>query len=201
MSSSAGQRELLKLTRLAPNRLCADCKAPLGDHRIFASLSFGVLICEACSEQHIVVLGKSASIKAAVFEECVSWSKEDVKKMQESISNVAVNNTLEKYVPQDWKKLVPTSSNEERKKWITAKYDVLYFTFPDGLNYTAIQQQQQRSGQKSKKSGKNASSKDDTSLPVRLADFFLTVGAGECKQYGQNFQTRSFVKVSHVATL
>ena len=193
MSSSAGQRELLKLTRLAHNRLCADCKVPLGEHRILASVSFCVFICEACSEQHTSILGRAALIKVATGDGAVAWSKEDVVKMQSGINNDVVNNYLERFVPQDWKKLNPNSSTDERKRWISAKYDALYFTFPDGLNYTALQQQ--RIGLKLNKNGKRVLPKDDATLPVRIADFFLTVGAGECKQFGQDFRTRSFVKV------
>lgn len=198
MSSSAGQRELLKLTRLAHNRLCADCKVPLGEQRILASLRFRVFICEACSEQHVLILGQSALIRVATGDGNITWNSEDVAKMLEGGNNVVVNNTLERFVPQDWKKLSPLSSAEERRKWISAKYDVLYFSFPDGLNYTAQQQlqhQQQRLGPKSKKLGKNGGQKDDASLPVRIADFFLTVGPGECRQYGKNFQNRSFIRV------
>jgi Putative GTPase activating protein for Arf len=198
MSSSAGQRELLKLTRLAHNRLCADCKVSLGEQRILASLRFQVFICEACSEQHVAILGQSAQIRVATGDGNIVWSKEDVAKMHAAGNNVAVNNTLERFVPQDWKKLSPSSSTEERRKWISAKYDVLYFSFPDGLNYTAqqlLQYQQQRLGSKSKKSGKKGGQKDDASLPVRIADFFLTVGPGECRQYGKNFQNKNFMKV------
>lgn len=197
MSSSTGQRELLKLTRLSHNRLCADCKVPLGDHRILASLSFRVFICESCSEQHNLILGCKAKIKVATGEGVTSWSEEDVSFMQSSSNNVVVNGTLERFVPQDWKKLGPNCSAEERNKWISAKYDVLYFSFPDGFNYTALQQEQQRSGTKSKKNSKKGkgSQKDDAVLPIRIADFFVTVGPGECKQYGRNFQTRSFIKV------
>ena len=188
---------LLKLTRLSHNRLCADCKVPLGDHRILVSLTFRVFICESCSEQHNLILGRNAKIKVATGEGVTSWSEEDVSLIQSSGNNVVVNSTLERFVPQDWKKLGPNCSTDERSKWISAKYDVLYFSFPDGFNYTALQQQQQQLGTKSKKVGKKGkgNQKDDALLPVRIADFFLTVGPGECKQYGQNFQTRSFVKV------
>ena len=197
MSSSTGQLELLKLTRLSNNRLCADCKVPLGDHRILASLTFRVFICESCSEQHSLILGHNARIKVATGEGVTSWNEEDVSLIQSSGSNVVVNSTLERFVPQDWKKLGPNCSTDERSKWISAKYDVLYFSFPDGFNYTALQHQQHLLGTKSKKVGKKGkgNQKDDALLPVRIADFFLTVGPGECKQYGQNFQTRSFIKV------
>ena len=113
--------------------------------------------------------------------------------MQSGINNDVVNNTLERFAPQDWKKLNPNSSTEERKKWISAKYDVLYFSFPDGLNYTALQQQ--RIGLKLNKNGKRILPKDDATLPVRIADFFLTVGAGECKQFGQDFRIKTYLKV------
>lgn len=198
MSSTAGQRELLKLTRLAHNRLCADCKVPLGEQRILASLAFRVFICEACSEQHKLILGCSALIRVATGEGVVQWNKEDVAIMQAAGNNVTVNGTLERFVPQDWKKLSPSSTIEERKKWISAKYDVLYFSFPDGLNYTALQQQQRLGSRSKKLKGKKGKSSGiyDAVLPIRIADFFLTVGPGECKQYGQNFQTRSFIKVS-----
>ena len=201
MSSSAGQRELLKLTRLAHNRLCADCKVPLGEHRILASLAFRVFICESCSEHHTQILGDKALIKAVTGDNQIAWSDEEVSLMQVAGNNVLVNSTYERFVPQDWKKLSSNSTAEDRRSWISAKYDVLYFCFPDGTNYTALQQQQQqqqRFGMKLRKVGKDGKHfkvKDDAALPVRVADFFLTVGPGECKQYGQNFQTRSFIKV------
>ena len=200
MSSSAGQRELLKLTRLAHNRLCADCKVPLGEHRILASLAFRVFICDLCGEQHTLVLGHKAQIKVAIGEGATAWSEKEVSLMQEAGHNVTVNNTIERFVPQEWKKLSPNSTAEERKRWISAKYDVLYFSFPDGLNYTALQQQQLRQGTKKKVGKKGKGGKDEAVLPIRIADFFLTVGPGECKQYGQNFQTRSFLKVTHPQT-
>jgi hypothetical protein len=185
-----GQRELLKLTRLAHNRLCADCKVPLGDGRILASLSFQVFICPACSEQHTLILGDIARIKVATGDSTIQWSKEDVKILQDAGSNVVVNNTLERFVPHDWKRLSPLSSAEERKQWVVAKYDVLYFCFPDGINYTSLQQHQQHAWKIAPKKRKKEKNHDEAVLPIRIADYFVTVGPGKCKQYGEDFRFR-----------
>lgn len=193
----AGQRELLKLTRLAHNRLCADCKVPLGDSRILASLPFGVFICSACSIQHNQILGGTARIMVAVGNEVVAWSLSDIRIMQNAKNNVVVNNTLERFIPHDWKRLQPSSTVEERRLWIQAKYDVLYFSFLDGLNYTPQEQHQQHVGSSLMKKGKKGKIAADHAafLPTRIADFFLTVGPGECNQFEVDFQLKNLKKV------
>lgn len=200
MAHPAGERELLKLTRLAHNRLCADCKVPLGDSKILASLSFGVFICSACSVQHSVILGSKARILVAVGDGVAPWNSSDIMIMQEAKSNIIINNTLERFVPHDWERLKPLSTIEERKQWIQAKYDVLYFSFPDGLNYTALQQHQQHLGSSLIKNGKKGKVEmnHDTFLPTRIADFFLTIGPGECKQFEEDFQSKDSNKVRFV---
>lgn len=58
MSSQA--RQLLQLLRLASNRTCADCDAPLSDStNVWASTTHGVFICVNCVSVHRKVGGLS----------------------------------------------------------------------------------------------------------------------------------------------
>ena len=53
-----------------------------------------MFICEACSEQHVAILGQSAQIRVATGDGNIVWSTEDVAKMHAAGNNVAVTITV-----------------------------------------------------------------------------------------------------------
>lgn len=88
--------------------------------------------------------------------------------MERAVSNVCINKIYEKYTSSDWKKLTPESSYTERIQWIRAKYQSRYFTIPPVVAET-------NKKKKTKEVGHS------TTLPMRCADYFITLGPGKVK--------------------
>lgn len=169
MSAGVGY-EIAKLLKQADNRLCADCQAPLADaNQTYASLRFGVWICEACAQAHYKVLVEpdSSRLKKAIG----AWLKSEIAVLQAAKSNAVANQLYERYVPNAWNKITPAATLQDRKQWIQAKYYSQYFTIP-----------QNAEGKRGKRKDRRDKRIDNvTTLPTRIVDFFLVLGMGKLK--------------------
>ena len=115
--------EIAKLLKEPENRLCADCESPLTTPlSTHASLHYGVWICTVCAEIHASELPSSSLKKAQE-----NWSSQEIQAMYEAKNNAVVNKIFERYIPREWKKIQASSSIEERRHWIKAKYYSHYF--------------------------------------------------------------------------
>ncbi|CAM9515935.1 unnamed protein product, partial [Sphacelaria rigidula] len=78
-----------------------------------------------------------------------------------------VNEIYERYVPGSWSKPTPDAEQQHREQWIMAKYKYRYFMLPhygeEGVDAAGYQ---------------SPNSVSQT-LPMRLVDYFVVVGAGE----------------------
>lgn len=171
MTSSVSY-DIAKLLKVVDNRLCADCSAPLTDpSTIYASLAFGVWICENCAAvHHKVLLNESSSkLKKAVGP----WSREELQIMQHAKSNAQANSLYERYVPTNWTKIKADASLTDRTDWIRAKYYSFYFTVPQKVRNQAPA--------KPPKKGRDDRIEAQSTLPPRIVDFFLVLGQGKMK--------------------
>jgi hypothetical protein len=165
-STSVGYR-LAKLLKHLDNRLCADCGVSLLEwQNYYGSLSNQVWLCNTCFEAHYDVLGDKGLSGKKIKD---TWTEAEVAKMERAVSNVVQNKLYERYPHKDWNKVTPESSYEERVQWIKAKYLSRYFTIPP-LMVDSIKKKQ--------------SSHDigyTSTLPMRTADYFVTLGPGKAK--------------------
>eukprot|EP01039_Chlorochromonas_danica_P003376 gene3376-3701_t len=171
MTSSVSY-DIAKLLKVVDNRLCADCSAPLTDpSTIYASLAFGVWICENCaSVHHKVLLNESSSnLKKAVGP----WTREELLIMQRAKNNMQANSLYERYVPTNWTKIKADASLTDRTDWIRAKYYSFYFTVP--------QKVRNQVPAKPSKKGRDDRIEAQSTLPPRIVDFFLVLGQGKMK--------------------
>lgn len=165
--SASVQYRLAKLLKHLDNRQCADCSVPLLEwQNYYGSLTHQVWMCNTCYEAYTDVLGDKGLICKRIKD---TWTEDEITKMEKAGSNVAQNKLFERYPHADWKNLTPESSYAERVQWIKAKYMSRYFTIPP-LVVTNIK--------------KKHSAHDigyASTLPMRTADYFVTLGPGKAK--------------------
>jgi hypothetical protein len=166
-SATSPVYRLTKLLKNLDNRLCADCSAPLLEwQNYYGSLTHQVWLCNTCYETHVEVLGESVVNGKRIKDE---WADDQVAVMEKAGSNVQRNKLYERYPHPDWKKITMESPYAERIQYIKAKYQSKYFTIPPLATAVA---------------GKRASAHGvghSTTLPMRTADYFVTLGLGKPK--------------------
>ena len=163
----SAQYRLAKLLKHLDNRLCADCGASLLEwQNYYGSITHQVWLCNTCYEAYLDVLGDKGLVGKRIKD---SWTDEEISKMEAAGSNVAQNKLFERYPHADWKKVTQESSYAERVQWIKAKYLSRYFTIPP-LAVTNVK----------KKNSAHGIGYTST-LPMRTADYFVTLGPGKAK--------------------
>ncbi len=208
-TSSISSYEVVRLLKQPDNRLCADCSTPLTQSSLtYASLVYGVWVCGACAEVHrdflqqndedkekarilkIGVVGETTNIVKRSTDE---WHRHEIAIMVKCQSNIQVNKMLERYVPSAWEKINGSSSSEERRQWIQAKYYSRYFMIPQ-----EVMDKDQQPGQSSPKKKKKKSRQDRQDridniavLPSRLVDYFIVLGYGKIKLPPSNSKQNS----------
>ena len=93
----------------------------------------------------------------------------EIQCMKAAENNFKRNQVLERYIPPGWRKIKSDCSEEERRRWVKAKYDTLLFTFPLKIATSTLVAPQSVSPNKGGVSPKA------TVLPSRLCDYFAIV--------------------------
>ncbi|URE30308.1 ADP-ribosylation factor GTPase-activating protein, partial [Musa troglodytarum] len=109
-------KKLRDLMIRSDNRICADCCTP--DPK-WASANIGVFICLKCSEVHRSLGAEISKVLSLTLDE---WSETDMDSMIQVGGNSYANSIYEAFLPKDYPKPKPDSSNEERTKFIRSKY-------------------------------------------------------------------------------
>lgn len=101
---------------LQDNNYCVDCNAP---NPKWASINLGCLMCIQCAGVHRSLGVHISKLQSIVLD--TKWTEDKLKNIREK-GNAKVNEELEFFIPQGYKKPTAESSYEERKKFIEAKY-------------------------------------------------------------------------------
>lgn len=193
-----------QLLRSIDNRNCADCKANLVHEKdVFASIGIGVWLCEECSVCHTLTLGRGITLvkKAIAIGSVDKWTEKEINVMIKAASNVKMNSIYERYMENSVLKLTPSSSRDDRKIWIRAKYDSKLFMLPiPSISIPSILGNEELN--KKRKSviigelllQQQGAIQYDTSqpkeqsrvLPSRLADYFIVFGPGKLQQQSRD---------------
>ncbi|XP_075231189.1 centaurin gamma 1A isoform X2 [Lycorma delicatula] len=119
-------------TRVPGNTHCVDCDAPNPD---WASLNLGVLMCIECSGVHRNLGSHISRVRSLDLDE---WPAGHLSVML-SVGNIMANSVWEGMVRLGRAKPTPSSSREEKERWIRSKYEAKEFLPP--LPNTAAQSQ------------------------------------------------------------
>ncbi|KAG0499138.1 hypothetical protein HPP92_003450 [Vanilla planifolia] len=123
-ASAGNRRKLKELLHKSDNRICADCCAP--DPK-WASANIGVFICVKCSGVHRSLGTHISKVLSVTLDE---WSDEEIESMVEVGGNSYANSIYEAFLPQDYPKPTADSNQEDRAKFIRAKYEFQEFLKP-----------------------------------------------------------------------
>ncbi|ESO86841.1 hypothetical protein LOTGIDRAFT_128465, partial [Lottia gigantea] len=115
------------------NNLCADCSAPNPD---WASINLGIIICIECSGIHRNLGTHISRVRSLDLDE---WPP-DINKVMTGIGNT-VAHTVWEHNLKSITKITPTSTREEKEKFIRMKYEEKEFLPP--LPYVDIPVNQQ----------------------------------------------------------
>jgi Arf-GAP/GTPase/ANK repeat/PH domain-containing protein 1/3 len=134
-SAPVSDRAVIQTIRsVRGNAYCADCDAPNPD---WASLNLGVLVCIECSGIHRNLGTHLSRVRSLDLDE---WPSELVVTMT-SIGNQIANSVWEANLLPGRSKPHPTSSREEKAKWVRAKYEDKEFLPPPPYLDVAMPQQ------------------------------------------------------------
>ncbi|XP_039017431.1 ADP-ribosylation factor GTPase-activating protein AGD12-like isoform X1 [Hibiscus syriacus] len=122
--ASSAKVRLRSLLNQADNRICADCGAP--DPK-WASANIGVFLCLKCCGVHRSLGVHISKVLSVALDE---WSDEEIDAMIEVGGNSTANSIYESYIPDGYTKPGPNASNDERRKFIQAKYELQEFVKP-----------------------------------------------------------------------
>ncbi|ESO09977.1 hypothetical protein HELRODRAFT_109375 [Helobdella robusta] len=133
ITSSANIAVIHAVRNVSGNNECADCAAPNPE---WASLNLGALICIECSGIHRNLGTHLSRVRSLELDE---WPPNLVEVMT-SIGNDLLNSVYEANAI-GCKKPNPTSSREEKDKWIRMKYELKNYLPPLPFEGVPIQQQ------------------------------------------------------------
>ncbi|XP_029192414.2 arf-GAP with GTPase, ANK repeat and PH domain-containing protein 1-like isoform X2 [Acropora millepora] len=118
-SSSSNGFDLQAIRSTDGNDVCVDCGAPNPD---WASLNLGALMCIECSGMHRNLGSHVSRVRSLDLDE---WPSELTAVMC-AIGNARANSVWEGKI-QNKTKPSPSSSREEKEKWVRAKYEAKEF--------------------------------------------------------------------------
>ncbi|KAK8584629.1 hypothetical protein V6N13_138584 [Hibiscus sabdariffa] len=122
--ATSAKVRLRSLLNQADNRTCADCGAP--DPK-WASANIGVFLCLKCCGVHRSLGTHISKVLSVALDE---WSDEDIDAMIEVGGNSAANSIYEAHIPDGYTKPGPNATNDERRRFIMAKYELQEFMKP-----------------------------------------------------------------------
>lgn len=114
-SSSANGHDMQSIRNMEGNEVCVDCGAPSPD---WASLNLGALMCIECSGIHRNLGTHVSRVRSLDLDE---WPSE-LTAVMSAIGNTLANSVWEGRL-QNKTKPIPSSSREEKEKWVRAKYE------------------------------------------------------------------------------
>jgi len=118
--------EVLALSRLVGNNICADCGQP---DTTWASTNLGVFVCIQCCGAHRRMGTNISKIKSITLDK---WEFSSLTNLK-SIGNVKANEVWEANLG-DFRKPVPESSLENKANFIKAKYENRNFLDESRIN-------------------------------------------------------------------
>lgn len=179
--------EVLKSLREVDNRLCADCDDTLFNEskNVYARLlpQPSGWICQNCMLSYRRVLSPKIPCKVKSVQD--EWTSDDYTLLMKCGSNVKSNRHWERYFPKEssWKivKISSQSSNDDRDKWIKAKYFNGVFTIPNDIDT-----------KREEFPGLAVIPRQETILPTRLVDYYLVIGFGRFQEYTGKLSSTKF---------
>ncbi|XP_078377192.1 arf-GAP with GTPase, ANK repeat and PH domain-containing protein 1-like isoform X2 [Oculina patagonica] len=114
-SSSTNGHDMQSIRNMEGNEVCVDCGAPNPD---WASLNLGALMCIECSGIHRNLGTHLSRVRSLDLDE---WPSE-LTAVISSIGNTLANSVWEGRL-ENKTKPTPTSTREEKEKWVRAKYE------------------------------------------------------------------------------
>ncbi|KAE8710976.1 ADP-ribosylation factor GTPase-activating protein AGD12 [Hibiscus syriacus] len=115
--ATSAKVRLRSLLNQTDNRTCADCGA--SDPK-WASANIGVFLCLKCCGVHRSLGTHISKVLSVALDE---WSDEEIEAMIEVGGNSAANSIYEAHITEGYTKPGPNASNDERRRFIRAKYE------------------------------------------------------------------------------
>ena len=214
--------QIARMLRLVENRKCADCSAGLGDSKFtYAQVKFGVWVCKKCAELHNrFVCGDTLMLALSR-----TWTDDSLEAMSKAGSNIKQNKLLERY-SNGLSKATPDCSDDERELWIRCKYTHL-FAIPamsererqarlvaetqqptdaalggavrGGGAIATMRGQTRGSAPVLPVAQVDTSEAPKKVLPMRLVDYFITVGPAACPP-SRKVRSESVTRINHDGT-
>ncbi|GLD92628.1 hypothetical protein PINS_up001207 [Pythium insidiosum] len=100
----------------AKNPACADCGQTPSE---WVSINIGAFLCIECSGIHRSLGVHVSKVRSLTLD---SWEMPLLLLLRDHLGNDVVNDVWEKSIPPGWSRPTPTSSRDEKTKWIKAKY-------------------------------------------------------------------------------
>ncbi|KAI9998838.1 hypothetical protein PInf_003429 [Phytophthora infestans] len=107
------------------NPCCADCGQEPAE---WVSINIGCLLCIECSGIHRSLGVHESKVRSLALD---SWDMSLLTLLRDKLGNDAVNAVWEHTIPEGWTKPTPTTSRDEKARFIKAKYHFHGFAEPD----------------------------------------------------------------------
>jgi len=109
------------------NQFCADC---LDKNPQWIAFPHGVIICDNCAGAHRSLGSHVSQVKSVVYDK---WSMKMFHELEKCGGNTVINSTLQKYC-QFYQQPNPSTSADERERFIKNKYELKMYIAPQATN-------------------------------------------------------------------
>eukprot|EP00644_Phytophthora_capsici_P014242 jgi/Phyca11/99228/e_gw1.3.1145.1 len=107
------------------NPRCADCGQEPAE---WVSINIGCLLCIECSGIHRSLGVHESKVRSLALD---SWDMSLLTLLRDELGNDIVNSVWEHTIPDGWTKPCPTTTRDEKARFIKAKYHFHGFAEPD----------------------------------------------------------------------